>query len=163
MKYEARAEFCQIFRSFFGQWSFKKKCFWDLLTFSKGYQNSNLGFYSCPIDQKGIVNSPYSRCNFGSFFLPKQQDYALNLIKLKLKRYKSCPGSEWILYYISLKISWIFMQCVSWAGGMAYWTPSKKWYFVTKIVLTYCEKKLFYWSRKTFEIRGWRPRICKKI
>jgi hypothetical protein len=25
----------------------------------------------------------------------------------------------------------------------------------TKIVLTYCEKKLFYWSRKTFEIRGW--------
>ena len=34
------------------------------------------------------------------------------------------------------------------------------WYFVTKIVLTYCEKKLFYWSRKTFEIRGWRPRIC---
>ena len=35
------------------------------------------------------------------------------------------------------------------------------WYFVTKIVLTYCEKKLFYWSRKTFEIWGWRPRICK--
>ena len=26
------------------------------------------------------------------------------------------------------------------------------WYFVTKIVLTYCEKKLF--SRKTFKIRG---------
>ena len=33
--------------------------------------------------------------------------------------------------------------------------------FVTKIVLTYCEKKLFYWSRKTFETRGWRLRICK--
>ena len=32
------------------------------------------------------------------------------------------------------------------------------WYFVTKIVLTYCE---IQWSRKTFEIRGWRPRICK--
>ena len=29
----------------------------------------------------------------------------------------------------------------------------KKWYFVTKIVLTYFEKKLFWWSRKTFEIR----------
>ena len=29
-----RAEFCQIIRSFFGQWSFKKNCFWDLLTFS---------------------------------------------------------------------------------------------------------------------------------
>ena len=25
-----------------------------------------------------------------------------------------------------------------------------KWYFVTKIVLTYFEKKLFYWSRKNF-------------
>ena len=23
-----------------------------------------------------------------------------------------------------------------------------KWYFVPKIVLTYCEKKLFYWSKK---------------
>ena len=22
-------------------------------------------------------------------------------------------------------------------------------------------EKLFYWARKTFEIRGWRPRICK--
>ena len=31
---EARAEFCQIFRSFFGQWSFKKKCLRDLLTFN---------------------------------------------------------------------------------------------------------------------------------
>ena len=39
----------------------------------------------------------------------------------------------------------------------------KKWYFVTKIVLTYCETKLLYWSSKTFEIRGWRPRIWKKI
>ena len=30
---------------------------------------------------------------------------------------------------------------------------NNKWYFVTKIVLTYCEKK--------FEIRGWRLRIWK--
>ena len=29
-----------------------------------------------------------------------------------------------------------------------------KWYFVTKIVLTYCEKKKFCRSRKTFEIPG---------
>ena len=35
LPYEARAEFSQIFRSFFGQWSFKKKFFWDLLTFNK--------------------------------------------------------------------------------------------------------------------------------
>ena len=38
--------------------------------------------------------------------------------------------------------------------GLNYW-------FQFKIVLTYWEKKLFYWSRKTLEIRGWRPRICK--
>ena len=38
-----------------------------------------------------------------------------------------------------------------------------KWYFVTKIVLTYCEKKLSKWSRKTFKIRGGRPRICKLL
>ena len=36
-----------------------------------------------------------------------------------------------------------------------------KWYFVTKIVLTNYEKKLFQWSGKTFEIQGWRLRICK--
>ena len=28
-------EFCIIFRSVLGQWSFKKKCFWDLLTFTE--------------------------------------------------------------------------------------------------------------------------------
>ena len=32
--WEAWAEFCQIFHSCFVQWSFKKKCFWDLLTFT---------------------------------------------------------------------------------------------------------------------------------
>ena len=30
---EIRAEICQKFRLCFGQWSFKKECFWDLLTF----------------------------------------------------------------------------------------------------------------------------------
>jgi hypothetical protein len=49
------------------------------------------------------------------------------------------------IYKTSTKIDW----------------KSLKWYFVTKIVLTYCEKKLFWRSRKTFEIQGWRPRIFK--
>ena len=43
------------------------------------------------------------------------------------------------------------------------YTTLDRRYFVTKIVLTYCKKKLFSWSRKTFEIRGWRPRICKNF
>ena len=37
----------------------------------------------------------------------------------------------------------------------------KKWYFVTKIVLTYCEKNCSNDQEKTFEIRGRSPRICK--
>ena len=36
-----------------------------------------------------------------------------------------------------------------------------KLYFVIKIVITYCEKKMLKWLRKTFEFRGWRPRIFK--
>ena len=32
-----------------------------------------------------------------------------------------------------------------------------KWYFVSEIVLTCCEKRLLWWSRKTFEIRCWKP------
>ena len=35
LPYEARAELFQISCPFFGQWSFKKKCFSNLLTFSK--------------------------------------------------------------------------------------------------------------------------------
>ena len=34
------------------------------------------------------------------------------------------------------------------------------WFF-REMVLLDCEKKMFKWSRKTFEIRGWRLRICK--
>ena len=42
--------------------------------------------------------------------------------------------------------------------------PSRtKWYFVTKIVLTYCEKKLFVWKWKKFEIRGWVHIFSKKL
>ena len=33
LPYEARSEFCQILRAFFGQWRFQEKCFWNLITF----------------------------------------------------------------------------------------------------------------------------------
>ena len=45
LPYEARAEFCQVFRPFFGQWTFKKNCFCDLMTFNNRVcmtENSNL-------------------------------------------------------------------------------------------------------------------------
>ena len=35
--------------------------------------------------------------------------------------------------------------------------------FVSKIVLTYSEKKMFYLSRKTLKIRGTRPRIFEIV
>ena len=41
-----------------------------------------------------------------------------------------------------------------WKKACMYVLTYVQWYFVTKIVLTYCEKKMFYCSRKTFEIRG---------
>ena len=50
-----------------------------------------------------------------------------------------------------------------WSSTLDDYRMFGKWYFVTKIVLTYCEKKLFYWSRKTFEILGWRLTICKNF
>ena len=31
----------------------------------------------------------------------------------------------------------------------------REWYFVNKLVLIYCEKKMFSYQEKTFEIRGW--------
>ena len=40
---DSRAKFCLIFRSFFGQWSFKKNCFWDLPTFTFWQFSSTFG------------------------------------------------------------------------------------------------------------------------
>ena len=96
--YEARAEFCQIFRSFFGQWRFKKKCFWDVLTFSDGdflllneidswnfQQMLDLGFsetsqnfssfrqlFFYSFQGKKTQKPMYSFGNFSAFFLWKE-------------------------------------------------------------------------------------------
>ena len=49
--YEAMAEFSQIFCLFFGQWSFKKKYFWDSLTFSRNFLGTvkNILFWGCSL------------------------------------------------------------------------------------------------------------------
>ena len=49
------------------------------------------------------------------------------------------------------------------AVAIKYTMWERLWYFVTKIIPTYCEKKMFYWSKKSFEIWGWRSRICKNF
>ena len=55
--------------------------------------------------------------------------------------------------------------CCVWSGKISCQNPciSTIWYIVTKIVLTYCEKKLFYWLRKTFEILRLKAREFSKI
>ena len=97
--------------------------------------------------------------SFFTTILTRAHDLHLSLVKSQL------------VYYI-FKVSWLFtFSKVRWLFTVlqsSNFLHSKsqlitKWYFVTKIILTYCEKKLFKWSRKTFEIRGWRPRICKNF
>ena len=88
-----------------------------------------------------------------------------NLTLTCLVNVKKIYESKNILMYQN-RNSLSFNLCL--LGQMEYgWTlfwkslHAEKWYFVTKIVLTYSEKKLFKWSRTTFEIRGWRPRMWK--
>ena len=75
------------------------------------------------------------------------------------------PGNEWkVMNHLVLHFCTTLCGLVSIKKYLlVYNFELGKWYFVTKIVLTYCGKKFFYWSRKTFEIRGWRPRICKNF
>ena len=65
------------------------------------------------------------------------------------------------LFFHQIELKTLPLQSVNPCCVLHVKSNQKKWYFVTKIVLTYCEKKMFEWLRKTFEIRGWRPRICK--
>ena len=53
---DSSAEFCQIFRSFIGQSSFEKKCFWDLLTFNCVYGTFFI-CYCCSLHSSSFVNS----------------------------------------------------------------------------------------------------------
>ena len=58
-------------------------------------------------------------------------------------------------FMLAFKIRSFYYVVSSWMS-----VPIQNWYFISKIVFTNYEKKMFSWSKKTFEIRGWRPRIC---
>jgi hypothetical protein len=60
-----------------------------------------------------------------------------------------------------VKVVYMSSKILKLTVGLCELSQAKKWYFVTKIVLTYCEKKMFKWSRKTCKIWSWRPRIFK--
>ena len=58
-------------------------------------------------------------------------------------------------YYLSSSLYWTKNEyAFTWSVACWFLKRMEKWYFVTKIVLTYCEKKWFWWLRKTFEIQG---------
>ena len=89
----------------------------------------------------GSYTQPFALCSLS------QGTYPFVVCCGVLQSHKSCHLSLFSLFPFNF---WNNSSC-------------KIWYFVTKIVLTYCEKKLFQWSRKTFKIRGWRPRIYKNF
>ena len=69
-----------------------------------------------------------------------------------------------IIYFLLRQLQCLIMMILwkfIWNYGRLRKTIGQKWYFVTKIVLAYCEKKNVLVTEKAFEIRGWRPRICK--
>jgi len=73
------------------------------------------------------------------------------------KSMSSCFGNE-------TKGSFLLWQIIFHIGDGNFLNINiAKLYFVSKIVLTYCKKKLFLWPRKTFKNRGWKPRICKNF
>ena len=59
-------------------------------------------------------------------------------------------GDGWDLYQLVFAEKQLFKVLFSWKQ-----ITSLKWYFATKIVLTYCEKNLFYWLRKNI----WNSRL----
>ena len=85
--------------------------------------------------------------------------------KLHDRKYLCILNFPELLFPILIKSPYysvtIFENIRLWTKSCSIDYKIQQWYFVTKIVLTYCEKKLFLWSRKTFEIQGWRLRICK--
>ena len=74
---------------------------------------------------------------------------------------RQCQARKWTKKYprlwnkIVITMNLLLQVCSLCSG--------KIWYFVTKIVLNYREKKLLHWSKKTFEIRGWKPRTFKNF
>ena len=88
--------------------------------------------------------------------------------------FKTFLHSMALLFYsprILIPNNWTILTFPSWIEWKSFWPHcgallTKFIDFGTlfpKNVLTYCEKSLFQWSRKTFEIRDSGLRICKKF
>ena len=92
----------------------------------------------------GSYTQPFALCS------PSQGTYPFVVCCGVLQSYKSCHLSLFSLFSLFPFIFW---------KNSSY----KIWYFVTKIVLTYCVKKMFQWSRKTFEITQELAKILRSL
>ena len=93
---DSRAEICFIFRSFFGRWSFKKKCFCDLLTFRPFHvtAGSNRESYFNPFPSKQKIRNP------GSKLLPVSKITSISL--------KSCLQLQEV-QFVTVTNTFVFM------------------------------------------------------
>ena len=110
----------------------------------------------CTSRNKRIFQTPllhgYWICTFKIFNIIKNND-SVHAVKNVFS-----IESYWLHMSLTLKqkiSQWLAV--IMWVNLIKMLTvnfPSSwyKWYFVTKIVLIYCEKNLFYWSRNFFEI-----------
>ena len=86
-------------------------------------------------------------CEFGAYFNQK--------LVINLPTSYCTKGDHY--YILRRSVQNLGIMVLRSRAAVWFFSP-EKWYFVTKIVLTHCEKKLFLWSRKS---RGWKSRICK--
>ena len=97
----------------------------------------------------GSINQ-FQNCESWMFFT--KFDLVEPIISISVRKFQ----------YTFLLVTFVLQTTLTRSKQTSYYLKCfEKWYFVTKIVLTFCVKKLFKWSRKTLEIRGWRPRGCK--
>ena len=85
-----------------------------------------------------------------------------NAASLKfLSPFWSTQGQQWPQFY-NCKVTYNAMQsCTVEYFSQNKFNFQKTWYSLTKIVLTYNEKKIDLVIKKNFWIRGWRRRIWK--
>ena len=98
--------------------------------------------------------------------------YILHVHVKRLSLKKSIIGSANIMQYVQKKFSCLF-PISHWAAPIemnekkttdatfsSIW-QNRNGILLLKLFWPTVRKKMFWWSRKTFEIRGWKPRIFK--
>ena len=122
---------------------------WNRLCFTISFVGPNLfwsfswciaGFLQIPMTYELVRNSPGA-----SIFSLFDRMAVVNLYKFTLWILFQILFSSFLVtyYYICRSFCKKFRQGKPILGELIGKKPSRNWYFVTKIVLTYCEKKLF--------------------